>query len=55
MALCWALWAGWPAGSFGGYQARTGLVKPLRAPDFAIAVVEDLLAIGGSLWVVSRF
>jgi uncharacterized membrane protein len=43
------------AGSFGGYQARTGLVKALRAPDFAIAVLEDLLAIGGSLWVVSRF
>jgi uncharacterized membrane protein len=43
------------AGAFGGYQARTGLVKALRAPDFVIAVLEDLLAIGGSLWVVSRF
>ena len=36
-------------------QARTGLVKALRAPDFVIAVLEDLLAIAGSLWVVSRF
>jgi uncharacterized membrane protein len=47
--------AGTFAGSFGGYQARTRLVKALRAPDFVIAVLEDLLAIGGSLWVVSRF
>ncbi len=43
------------AGSFGGYQARTRLVKALHAPDFVIAVLEDLLTIGGSLWVVSRF
>ena len=43
------------AGTFGGYQARTQLVKSLGTPDFVIAVLEDLLTIGGSLWLVSRF
>ena len=42
-------------GSFGGYQARARLVKSLRQPDFSIALVEDLIAIGGSLFIVSRF
>jgi uncharacterized membrane protein len=43
------------AGTFGGYHARKGLVKALGSPDFAVALIEDLIAIGGSLWVVSRF
>ena len=47
--------AGAMAGTFGGYHARRGLVKATGAPDFVIAVAEDLVAIGGSLWVVSRF
>jgi uncharacterized membrane protein len=34
------------AGAFGGYRARVGLVKALHAPDVAIAIPEDLLAIG---------
>lgn len=42
------------AGGFGGYLARRQLVQALRVPDFYIAVVEDLIAIGGCLWVVSR-
>jgi uncharacterized membrane protein len=42
-------------GTFGGYQVRTRLVKTLGTPDFVVAVLEDLLTIGGSLWVVSRF
>ena len=42
-------------GTFGGYQARARLVKSLRQPDFNIALVEDLIAIGGSLFIVSRF
>lgn len=42
-------------GSFGGLQARTRLVKALRTPDFVVAAAEDLVAIGGSLWIVSRF
>jgi uncharacterized membrane protein len=47
--------AGAMAGTFGGYQARTRLVKSLGTPDFVIALLEDLLTIGGSLWLVSRF
>ena len=42
-------------GCFGGYQARARLVKSLRQPDFNIALFEDLIAIGGSLFIVSRF
>ena len=43
------------AGCFAGYHARARLVKSLRQPDFNVAVVEDLIAIGGSLFIVSRF
>jgi len=43
------------AGCFLGYQARTGLVKALDVRDIYIALVEDVMAIAGSLWVVSRF
>ncbi len=42
-------------GCFAGYQARVRLVRLLRLPDFNIALVEDLVAIGGSLFIVSRF
>lgn len=42
-------------GCFGGYQARTRLVKALGTPDITIALFEDLLAVAGCLWVVSRF
>ena len=42
-------------GCFGGYQVRTRLVRSLRQPDFNIALLEDLVAIGGSLFIVSRF
>jgi uncharacterized membrane protein len=47
--------AGGLAGTYGGYQARTGLVRALKVPDFVIAVLEDVIAIGGSLLIVSRF
>jgi uncharacterized membrane protein len=43
------------AGAFGGYRARVGLVRTLQAPDFAIAIPEDLIAIGLGLFLVSRF
>ena len=43
------------AGCFGGYQARTRLVKALRVPDLYVALFEDVVAIAGCLWVVSRF
>jgi uncharacterized membrane protein len=42
------------AGAFGGYQARVGLVRALRVPDIAIAIPEDLVAIGLGLFLVSR-
>ena len=47
--------AGAMVGTYGGYQVRTRLVKTVRTPDYGIAVFEDLVAIFGSLWVVSRF
>jgi len=47
--------AGGVAGAFGGYQARTRLVKALRVPDLVIACLEDALAIAGGLFIVSRF
>lgn len=42
-------------GTFGGYQARTGLVRALKTPDVVIATLEDGVAIGLGLFVVSRF
>lgn len=42
-------------GTFGGYQVRTRLVKALNVPDYLIAVAEDLVAIAGGLFLVSRF
>ncbi len=43
------------AGAFAGYHVRTGLVRALKVPDFVIALVEDAVAIGGGLLIVSRF
>src|ERR1700686_3325841 len=42
-------------GTFGGYRARTGLVKGLTVPDLVIATLEDVVTIGGGLFIVSRF
>jgi uncharacterized membrane protein len=42
-------------GAFAGYQVRKRLVKALKVPDFVVAVLEDAVAIGGSLFIVSRF
>ncbi len=43
------------AGTLGGYQVRTGLVRALKGPDFVIALLEDAVAVGGALFLVSRF
>ena len=43
------------AGCFGGYQARTRLVKAFATRDIYIALLEDLVAVAGCLWIVSRF
>jgi uncharacterized membrane protein len=52
-ALAGAL--GGVAGTLGGYEARTRLVRALKAPDLVIALLEDALALGGGLFLVSRF
>jgi uncharacterized membrane protein len=47
--------AGAVAGAFGGFQARTMLVKKMKIRDFIIAILEDAIAIGAGIFVVSRF
>jgi uncharacterized membrane protein len=42
------------AGAYGGYQARTRAVKALGVPDVVIAVIEDIVAVGGGLLILSR-
>ena len=43
------------AGSFIGYHARHQIVVGLKIPDFPIALLEDAIAIGCGLLIVSRF
>jgi len=47
--------AGGIAGAFVGYEVRTRLVRALGVPDVFIAGLEDAVAIGGGLLIVSRF
>jgi uncharacterized membrane protein len=42
-------------GTFAGFHARRGLVKGLKIPDFVIATLEDLVAIGLAVFIVTRF
>jgi uncharacterized membrane protein len=42
-------------GAFAGYQVRTALVRAFKIPDFVIAVLEDLVAVAGALFIVTRF
>ena len=51
-ALAGAL--GGVAGTLGGYQLRTGLVRALKVPDLVVALLEDAVAVGGGLLLVSR-
>jgi uncharacterized membrane protein len=41
------------AGTLGGYRTRTGLVRALGVPDFPVALVEDIVAVGTALLVVA--
>jgi uncharacterized membrane protein len=41
-------------GCFAGFYARTRLVKALGTRDLYVALLEDLIAIGGCLLIVSR-
>jgi uncharacterized membrane protein len=47
--------AGALVGTYGGYQVRTRLVRALKVPDLVIATLEDIVAIGGALFIVTRF
>lgn len=47
--------AGSLAGTFGGYQVRTGLVKTIGTRDLYIALLEDSVTIAASFFLVSRF
>jgi uncharacterized membrane protein len=40
------------AGTFGGYRARTGLVRALGTPDYVVALLEDAVAVGGAILLV---
>jgi uncharacterized membrane protein len=42
-------------GAFAGYNARHVATYDGGFPDLPVAIVEDLIAIGGSLFLVSRF
>ena len=42
------------AGAFAGYQTRHRLVTRRGLPDFAVALAEDALAIGGGFLLVSH-
>ena len=46
--------AGGMAGCFLGYLGRKRLVAAVGTRDIYIALLEDILAVGGSLWVVSQ-
>jgi uncharacterized membrane protein len=52
-AICGAVGA--LVGTYGGYYARHWIVANLKVPDLAVALVEDALAVGGALLIVSRF
>ena len=42
------------AGTLGGYEFRSWLVKATGGRDFPIALLEDAIAIGAAFWIVSR-
>ena len=41
-------------GAVAGYEIRKGWVETLHWHDLPVALIEDVVAIGGSIWVVSR-
>ncbi len=43
------------AGSYAGYHLRRWLTGDKGLPDLAVALAEDVVAIGGGLLIVSRF
>jgi uncharacterized membrane protein len=43
------------AGTLGGYEFRARLVKAIGGKDLPIALLEDIIAVGGAILIVSRF
>jgi uncharacterized membrane protein len=43
------------AGTLGGYEFRSRLVRAIGGKDLPIALLEDVIAIGGAFLIVSRF
>jgi len=43
------------AGTLGGYEFRARLVRATGGRDLPIALLEDVIAVGGALLIVSRF
>jgi uncharacterized membrane protein len=41
-------------GTLGGYEFRTRLVRAVGGNDLPIAILEDVIAIGGALLIVTR-
>jgi uncharacterized membrane protein len=41
------------AGTLGGYEFRARLVKAIGGKDLPIAVLEDIIAIWGAIWIVA--
>jgi len=41
------------AGTLGGYEFRARLVKAIGGKDLPIALLEDVIAIGGAIWIVA--
>jgi uncharacterized membrane protein len=41
-------------GTFAGYKGRVGLVRSLGVPDYAIAIPEDLVAIGLAVLLIRQ-
>jgi len=41
-------------GTFAGYHVRKAIVAGLHSPDFAVALLEDLIAVGCGLFLASR-
>jgi uncharacterized membrane protein len=46
--------AGALVGTFAGYRIRRDLVLRAHLADFAVAIAEDVIAVGGSLLIVSH-
>ncbi len=40
-------------GTLGGYEFRARLVKAIGGKDLPIALLEDIIAVGGAFWIVS--